>query len=86
VAALRLLTGALGLWVAAASQVDLDGLGGFGLGDELGPMGWAALATLTCAFVISVFGRALPALGWGALGTFAVLIHGTPALLYGTPR
>ena len=74
---------ALLVWALSLPSVDLDAMTDLGLVSVL-PVGfWIALATILCGAVITNHRRLVPA---GYLLALIVVLHGTPALLYGTLR
>ncbi len=77
------LLAALAAWAVSLRGVDLDAMTDLGLVSVLPIIFWAALATVVCHAVVSIHhGRTAAA----QLVALIVMIHGTPALLYGTLR
>jgi hypothetical protein len=83
------LAAVAGLWVFGLSrmQADVVPTAGFGLVSALTPAFWAAVVLLIVSFCLTVVrwpGR-WPALGAHLL-TLTVILHATPAIVYGTLR
>lgn len=86
-AALLPLIGAVALWMWALNDIDLDRMTDVGLLSVLPAAAYVALALLALSFVWSLRSNRQP--GWlsGAhIAVLALLIHATPAALYGTLR
>ena len=78
---------AIGLWLLGIRGVDPDAMTDLGLLSILRPTAWLALGALLVGIVATVSRPSFTTRSISAhLVTFIALVHGTPALLYGTLR
>lgn len=80
------LSFAIVLWWLVLSTLDPDGLTDLGLISILPPTFFGCLALLSIGFVLSLRQRAQRLLPLLHLGALVFLLHGTPAIAYGTLR
>jgi hypothetical protein len=82
-----LLPVAVGLWIVSLRHVDLRRMGSYGLVDALPATYWIALLLTTVGFVLVLL-RPRVNMAWlaGHVVALIVMLHATPALLYGTLR
>lgn len=81
------LAAIVALWTLAVRTIDVDAMSDIGLLSVLPATAFVALLLLGGSFLWALVDRRLPRWAAGAhVAVLATLIHGTPALLYGTIR
>ncbi len=85
-ATLASLAAVVALWAASLARIDLSAMGAYGLVSALPVTMYAGLALLTLSMVLAIHRNERTGVLVAHLVLFVLMVHATPALLYGTLR